>query len=174
MVIILRGISGSGKSYIVRNFVDNRPLTASSSPAARFLSQMRMPLNFTVFSADDYFMVGDEYKFDPKYLPVAHESCLRMFCGKLERSTNVSTADVGIVVDNTNTTLVEVMPYLALAQAYGHETHVITLISDPAICAMRNQHGVPYTNVMYQDLHLKQSVLEWPQRLARVQQIFPT
>lgn len=173
MIIILRGISGSGKSCIARNFTAAKPPIASS-PASRFLSTLKAPLEFLTFSADDYFMVGNEYRFDPRLLSAAHESCLRMFSVKLEKGYGIAgSQDIGLIVDNTNTTLVEVVPYLALAQAYGHETHVITLISDPGICAMRNQHGVSYTSVFYQDLRLKQSILDWPQRLARFQQIFP-
>lgn len=173
MVIILRGISGSGKSTVARNFVNKQQVPAVRSSASQFLETLRSPMRFELLSADDYFMVGSEYKFDPKYLSAAHESCLRMFASKLEQAKNTDSSDIGIVVDNTNTTLVEVVPYIALGQAYAHELHVITLVADPMMCATRNNHGAPFSSIIRQDVHLKQSILNWPQNLARYQQIFP-
>jgi hypothetical protein len=47
-----------------------------------------------------------------------------------------------LVVNNTNTTLVEIAPYYAIAAAYGLEVDLITLLCPPSIAAERNVHGV--------------------------------
>jgi hypothetical protein len=67
-----------------------------------------------------------------------------------------------LVVDNTNCSVAEVAPYAALAGAYGHELHIITLIGDPLAAWQRNRHGVPFANIVKQDVSLRQSLAEWP------------
>lgn len=83
-VIILCGVSGSGKSTIAKEIGSGY-----------------------VVSADDFFMASGEYKFDPTMLPAAHGQCLRDFVGCLQYGCDT------IVVDNTNTTMMEVahMPH---------------------------------------------------------------
>lgn len=115
-VIILRGIPGSGKSTLARGLAHD---------------------GVVVVSADDYFVGSDgSYKFDPKKLPAAHGDCLRRFVTHLDANHR------GVVVDNTNTTAVEVAPYAALALAYGRDLRIITVVCDPVIAAARNIHGV--------------------------------
>jgi predicted kinase len=55
-----------------------------------------------------------------------------------------------IVVDNTNTTVAEMAPYMAVAAAYGHDTKVVTIDCDPEVAAARNVHGVPVQTVKAQ------------------------
>lgn len=91
-VIMMSGVPGSGKSTLV----------ARRWPGA------------VVFSADAYFMVDGEYRFDPSRIGEAHCGCLRSFTETLQ------VADVEVlVVDNTNLSVSEIAPYAALAQAYG-------------------------------------------------------
>jgi predicted kinase len=115
-VILLRGISGAGKStYTSKHF-----------PGA------------VVCSADQYFISPDgNYKFDPEKLGSAHGSCKRKFKKALEAN------DPLIVVDNTNTTLWEMQPYIQLAAAHGYDVDVIRLEVSPELAASRNLHGVP-------------------------------
>ena len=117
MVIILRGPSGAGKST--------------------YSKKLKGAL---VVSADDFFMKDGEYLFDPKKLPEAHGQCLRRFAHAV--SSPDSKHDL-IVVDNTNTTAVEVAPYAALALAYGHEMKIVNFIGDAVKAARRNVHLVP-------------------------------
>lgn len=114
-VTILQGIPGSGKSTLIP--VDRK---------------------IRIVSADHYFVGGDgHYRFDPHKLPDAHGACLRSFA----RYSAKPDADE-LVVDNTNTTVAEVAPYYALAQAYGHEVRIVHLDCEPEVGAARNLHGV--------------------------------
>ena len=90
-------------------------------------------------SADDYFVgagAGD-YAFDPSKLGEAHGQCLRRYTEALQRGESQ------VVVDNTNTTTLEMAPYVSLALAYGYKVDVARVTCDPAIAAARNSHGVP-------------------------------
>lgn len=175
MVIILRGSSGSGKSMLANllkstNFkiktkggeYQDPPLT---SPHVQYTKQVWDSFidkehQLTTVSADDYFMINGEYRFDPKHLGVAHAGCLREF-DKLVSNPSQTLEQV-IVVDNTNASLPEFVPYAALANAYAHELHIITLISDPYTSFHRNTHGAPMTNVIKQELTLRDSILQVP------------
>lgn len=178
MVIILRGISGSGKSSLIDHFIRHRDpkeeLSPARTPAQKFLDSLRQTAYRVVYSADDYFMVDGEYKFDPRHLPVAHQRCLRAFSrGLVDASvTGLGDKTHTLVVDNTNTTLVEVLPYVALAEAFAQELHVVTLVKDPVACLTRNRHGVPFSSLIKQDIFLRQSIIDWPARMAAYQQIF--
>lgn len=116
-VHILSGVSGSGKSSLARSF------------------------RGTVVSADDFFMVDGEYRFDATKLSLAHGSCFRTFIRLLDNR------DATVIVDNTNTTAVEIAPYALGAAALGHSFRVLTLMcrtgKDLLLCAERNTHCVP-------------------------------
>lgn len=119
-VTILSGPSGSGKSTFAVNRSDN--YTA-------------------IVSADDFFVNAEgKYVFDPMKLSEAHGDCFRRFICAL-----ISGAD-HVIVDNTNTTVMEIAPYVLGAQAYGYQ-HVIvqmnTLLT-PQELSMRNRHGVSW------------------------------
>ncbi len=157
-VIILSGLPGSGKTTWARN----------NFPGALILS------------ADDYFMVAGEYRFDPMKLGAAHAACQRKFMRHVvlwERddeddscweSWPKATQDWVLIVDNTNTTITEIAPYAALALAYGHEMEIVSISCDPAKAAERNIHGVPPLVVgqMVQRLRDLQAQLPpwWPWR----------
>lgn len=115
-VIIMVGTPGSGKStYTSRRY-----------PA---------PI---VCSADHFFEREGEYKFDPSKLPEAHAACLRKFASHVALQA-FST----IIVDNTNTTEVEIAPYYALAKAYGYNVKIVRMKCAPEVAHARNVHGVP-------------------------------
>lgn len=99
-VIILRGVSGSGKSSL-----------------ATLLVQLG---NTCIVSADKYFITRDRgYVFDASKLKEAHEYCFDMF-----RMELLSGNDV--IVDNTNTTEKEITKYLDFATERGYQ--VISLV----------------------------------------------
>lgn len=75
-VIIIRGISGSGKSTF-----------------AKLISEPKV-----VCTADDFFEKDGQYNFDPTKLGVAHGQCMLKF----ERALNNPEVE-NIVVANTNT-----------------------------------------------------------------------
>jgi predicted kinase len=116
----MRGVPGSGKSRYVTT---------------------KCPDAF-VCSADKFFMSTDDtgevhYQFDPSKLSAAHDECFREFRYACLTQTRE------IVVDNTNTRLFEMSPYVMLARSYGYALRIVHVVADPEECAKRNVHGVP-------------------------------
>lgn len=137
-VNVLRGIPGSGKSY---------------------LAEQRWP-SATTCSADHYFVGPDgRYAFDPRGLQAAHNQCLRNFNAAVQRGDPV------IVVDNTNVHDWEIAPYAALALAYGYKLTVVTVVCSVEIAHERNRHGVPIATVrkMAHELTWKTLPRHWNQ-----------
>lgn len=140
MVIVMRGISGAGKSTYVKKLQEWAVET------------------FTV-SADVFFIKNGHYTFDPKQLPQAHAQCLRTFIGLC-----MGYPDSIIVVDNTNTTVAEISPYMAVAAAYGHDAKIVTIECDLEVAAARNVHGVGLSGVTAQHKRLTENntnLLPW-------------
>lgn len=82
-LILIRGVSGSGKStYAVENFP-----------------------NHTLIEADDYFMIDNDYYFDRTKLAEAHDWCKW-------RTKTAYEHDKNIVVANTFTRLWEIEYYI--------------------------------------------------------------
>lgn len=106
---LFRGVSGAGKS------------TAAEALCKK------------VVAADDYFMDGDEYNFDPAKLPAAHRYCQ----GKV-RSIMETGADVAVA--NTFTRYWEMKAYYDLADELGYT--VFSLIVENRHGG-KNEHGVP-------------------------------
>ena len=125
-VMVLQGVSGSGKSTFAR---------------------LPRGVKTVVVSADDYFMKGGVYRFDPSKLSDAHGSCLKRFVETLQAYYNI---EVLVIVDNTSTTIAELAPYMACAGAWKHEAKVIRFDVDPVIAAGRNVHGVSAATVVSQ------------------------
>lgn len=120
-VIVLRGIPGSGKSH-----------QAASITGA------------TIVSADHFFIEHTgEYKFVPSLLGEAHAACLRRYLEELR-----SPSSELLIVDNTNASVAEIAPYMALASAFGVNAEIIEVDCDPVEAAARNIHGVPADVVM--------------------------
>lgn len=168
MVIILRGISGSGKSALAGLLTTGRTEAPISTPALDFVGKLfdRTSAPKIVVSADSFFMKEGEYTFDGKLLPMAHGLCLRKFS-----ETICELPKKLVVVDNTNCSVLEVAPYAALATAFQHELHIVTLIGDPYLCWKRNKHSVPFKNILHQDMYLRKSFTEWPSWYS--QEVFP-
>ena len=144
-VIVLSGVSGSGKSRYARELV------------------YRDSADGRIVSADSHFYNEDgEYNFDPALLGEAHNQCLKTF------SARVTVRDPLIVVDNTNTTVGEIAPYAALALAFGYELEIVTVLADPCVAAERNQHGTPLTAIWAQHCRLlsRQLLPWWPHRVV--------
>ena len=116
-VVIMRGVSGAGKSTFVRkHFADAK-----------------------VCSADSFFMRGGEYKFNPALLGKAHGACKNDFVSALN-DDSVKT----IVVDNTNTRNREMKFYIETALRNSDVTvYVVELTTPVGVAAGRNVHGVP-------------------------------
>ena len=135
-VIVLQGVSGSGKSSYCKNLASN-----------------------FVFSADDYFMQSGVYKFNPAQLGDAHSYCFRNFVVYLQQWAD---SDKVLVVDNTGTTAVEIAPYMALAAAYNVPAKIVTIECDLELAFKRNQHNVPMKTILKQAARIKQSHSQFP------------
>lgn len=98
-VIILRGVSGAGKSS---------------------LAEILEAQGFVVVSADNFFVKDGAYDFDRTKLTKAHHWCYDQYTKALEAGLNV-------VVDNTNTTEAEVNRYLEKAVYFGYTVRVVTV-----------------------------------------------
>jgi tRNA uridine 5-carbamoylmethylation protein Kti12 len=97
--IILRGIPGSGKSFISQTYKEK---------------------NYTICSADDFFQKGDLYKFNIKQLGIAHKVCREKFTTCIENNKDV-------VVDNTNLNESDIAEYLKIILSLD-KTYSISII----------------------------------------------
>jgi len=95
-LVLIRGLPGSGKSTMAREQFPNHVLV----------------------EADQYFVHNGEYRFNPKYLPNAHQWCQSRVVSLLDDGHNV-------VVANTFTTREELEPYHTIAQMSGVRLRIV-------------------------------------------------
>lgn len=116
-LIILRGLPGSGKSHRARE------------------------IGGTVCSADDFFMEGGVYKFDPSKLGEAHAQC------QAKAIQAMAGQKSPVVIDNTNSRRWEFSVYSELASAFGYNVKIRTVggrsMEEVKAYAARGKHGVP-------------------------------
>ena len=126
-VILLRGISGSGKSTYTTSLVKGMK-----------------KVEYRICSVDNYFMNNGEYTFNPRLLDKAHRDCFCDFRIALERRVDL------VIVDNTNTRLYELSPYVMTAKVNMRKNdtlEIIRLNCSVALAFDRNIHGVSYGSV---------------------------
>jgi hypothetical protein len=97
-----------------------------------------------IICSADHFFIGKDgtYKFDRALLPIAHNECLRKFLGCLNDKSGRD-----IIVDNTNTTAVEIATYYTLAHLHGLKVRLVTTVCNPETAFKRNVHDVPFPAV---------------------------
>lgn len=145
-VIVMSGVSGSGKSTFIKNMMAPRETT---------LGNLVIPSPYRIVSADQYFIRDGEYYFDPSKIGQAHAQCFAKFIEAM-----ISHDDNPLIfVDNTNTTNEEIAPYMLGAAAFGYEAEIITMAmpreynnSSEYIsqCSARNSHGASEEEVIKQ------------------------
>ena len=123
-VIVMSGISGSGKSTYAKRVV------SETEPSMKFRDGERYGDYAIIVSADDHFINNaGEYQFDASMLAEAHNECFRDFIEALQ-------SEVGLViVDNTNCSSEEIAPYMLGASAYGYEAEIVTIRCDGRIAS---------------------------------------
>lgn len=127
-LVIMKGVPGSGKSYKA--------------------NELAKQLKAFICSADHFFetVVNNEvvYKFNPKRLGQAHQTCKDNCERAMQEKKNV-------IIDNTNLTYKECKPYISLAKKYGYDCTIVESDTpwkkDAKICSERNTHGVPLEKI---------------------------
>ncbi|XP_045582125.2 2',3'-cyclic-nucleotide 3'-phosphodiesterase isoform X1 [Procambarus clarkii] len=136
VMFILKGVPGSGKSFL-----------------AKMIKEVYE--DAVMCSADLYFMQDGEYKFDRDQLKVAHEFCQQMASDAAQENCHV------IVIDNTNVRNWEMKFYLDLAKEYLYIPLVLEpqtpWSTDPGELAARNLHDIP-EKIIAQKVHAYQPV----------------
>jgi predicted kinase len=136
-VTILVGPSGAGKSTWVKENID--------------LADTK------VCSADFWFTSpSGDYLFDHRQLGNAHSSCVKGYVQHL------IDGEKNLVVDNTNTTIAEVAPYIALANAYHYRVRVIFFDTPVEECCKRNIKGVNGLTIHSMYDRCIEMFKEWP------------
>lgn len=153
-VILLRGVSGSGKSTMVGEF--------------RRKYELGGKYDFEKCSADDFFMQDGVYNFDCTKLSQAHNVCFGKFLNAIRNRVKV------IVVDNTFIRLWEIDNYVRAAVQSGYIVEIIEIkletISDMKLCATRNVHKVPPEIVarMAMDFETADGIYKVPEIQVRI------
>ncbi|XP_007945335.1 NEDD4-binding protein 2 [Orycteropus afer afer] len=121
VLVLLRGLPGSGKSFLARTLREDNP-------------------SGVILSTDDYFYINGQYQFDVKYLREAHEWNQHRAKEAFEKKVSP------VIIDNTNLQAWEMRPYVTLSQK--HKYKVLFREPDtwwkfkPKELARRNIHGV--------------------------------
>jgi len=141
-VIINRGVPGSGKSSFSKEYC----LALSDS-------------NITnkIVSSDHFFETPEGYVYDITKAGDAHATCFYNFIKALSDNTGI------VVVDNTNTSEIEMYPYYLAARAYGYRVVIKTFLIDLEVSIARNIHKVPAAScaAMYSKLMSSQIPPFW-------------
>jgi len=144
-IIVLRGISGSGKSTYAKRLMEERANEGKES---------------WMVSADNYFMRDGEYRFDPSKLKEAHGACLKDYLRVVQHGGKVDL----LIVDNTNTQLWEMAPYVAIAEAYKIPYEVIDVVCPVGVALERNVHDVPEHTLRMQEQRFEEPLPWWNSR----------
>ena len=146
-VIILRGASGSGKS----------------TKAAQLISiSQSIGEEAIIISADDYFVREGLYIFDRAKLKEAMKLCHLQLKEALEEGFDT------IIIDNTNTTEIEVRIFKEIVKKYNKKSDVNYRIIEELVGTIdfedaekywqRNIHGVPLKVIQQQIKRLKKKL----------------
>jgi len=165
VVYLMRGLPGSGKSYLAEHLSDlKQSIIQHSKEAPNFgnlIPNSPRPLPIScesetqsssiastslIVSADHYFMNEKGYEFDFKKLNLAHTACFSNFVDGL------TSGIPEVVVDNTNTQLWEYKNYFKVARALGYTVFIVEVHCRMnnrilELFAQRNTHKVPLSSI---------------------------
>lgn len=122
-VYVMRGINGAGKTKWVNDWINENEAadTFICSAKSHFVNSAGM------------------YVYDHFHLNAVHNRCMYQFIDELVGAE----CDPVIFVDNSNLTLAELAPYVAVAQAYGVTVEAVQIDTDAKLAFGRQQHSVP-------------------------------
>jgi len=127
MMIILRGLPGSGKSDFAAELKHHIEGTGGEA---------------TVCSLDDYFTVDGVYHWDPSKIK---ENVIKLE-DDLRRNMNRRVGT--IIVANTHSRLREFQKYIDMAVAHAYKVRVLTVEAPVWECLKRQSHDVPTDSVL--------------------------
>ena len=105
VVVILRGVSGSGKSFLTQHCTE----------------VVTTPEKVQICSADEYFAKTRGYKFDSTLLPTAHSYCFNLFLTALGNGKEL------VIIDNTNTMCWEYQIYCYVCEILDLPCHILEI-----------------------------------------------
>ena len=126
-----------------------------------------------LFRGSLLYVGGRCVPFRPKLLALAHGRCLRNFVAVVADTVLPGAEDRVAMVDNTNTTLVEIAPYVALANAYNHDVEIHVWVPREqwaptsmklweVVLAERNTHGVGREAITRMLANIEHTLGWWP------------
>ena len=133
----MRGLPGCGKSTWIEEELPKDEFGGNG--------------NAVVCSTNFYHTIDGVYQYDPKRAGWAHNQCLLKYLATLQEK--LVTTEY-LVVDSTNTTLLELSPYVRLAEAFGVEYEIVCLPCDLEIAASAGIHSVPINTLLRMQQHL--------------------
>lgn len=131
VLVLLRGLPGSGKSHLAKTITD-----VTLGPGDN---------SHHILSADDYFNQAGRYLYDSKRVSDAHEWNQHRAFQAMSRGLSP------VLIDNTNIKMWEMKPYAMMATDYGYLIEIL----EPDTCwafndkelAKKNIHGVPKSTI---------------------------
>ncbi|KAJ8753656.1 hypothetical protein K2173_026332 [Erythroxylum novogranatense] len=149
MVIILRGLPGSGKSYLAKMMRDLEIENGGSAPRIHSMDDYFMTEVEKVEESDASKSSGSirgkkptkktvmEYCYEPEMEEAYRDSMLKAFKKTLEEG-----AFTLVIVDDRNLRVADFAQFWAIGKRSGYEVYISEAsYKDPAGCAARNVHG---------------------------------
>ncbi|KAJ7956350.1 YLP motif-containing protein 1 [Quillaja saponaria] len=146
IVIILRGLPGSGKSYMAKMLRDLEVENGGVAPRIHsmddyFMAEVEKKVENNDSSKSSVSVRGKrpvmEYCYEPEMEEAYRESMLKAFKKTLEEGHFTF-----IIVDDRNLRVADFAQFWATAKRTGYEVYILeATYKDPAGCAARNVHG---------------------------------
>ena len=137
-IYITRGLPGCGKST--------------------WIGKIRVPGDL-VCSADHIHIIDGVYRYDPAKTALGHQICLREYNAAV---SGLVPFREYVFVDNTNTSIFEIAPYVQLAEAYQIPYEIIFFPCSLEVSSQRNTHKVPLGTILQMNKNLNtESLPPW-------------